>query len=202
MEEEDARRVLEGAGLQIEVMGEANHPTIPVFAIIEQEVRAGEPVAEGTTIGVVISQGPELIEVPPLIGQTLDEAQAQVQSVGLIAQIQEAWSEQTPGTVIDQDPPPGSLVSSRSLISLTASSGTQAPVGATLGDRILLAGYELPPTGEVARLDSYESAIETAAAIPNSVMAWIPEDAFDRKAATEGAAARTSAVNSAVAPSG
>jgi tRNA A-37 threonylcarbamoyl transferase component Bud32 len=144
MEEQDARQVLESTGLQMQVLGHAHHPTSPPVAIIEQSARAGEPVAEEATIGVVISQGPELVEVPPLIGKTLDEARTQVQPAGLIAQIQEAWSEQTPGTVIDQNPPPGSLVQSRSLISLTASSGTQAPVGATLGDRILLAGYELP----------------------------------------------------------
>jgi hypothetical protein len=74
----------------------------------------------------------------------VDEAQTQVQSAGLIAQIQEAWSEQPPGTVIDQNPPAGSLVQSRSLVSLMVSSGTRVPVGATLGDRILLAAYELP----------------------------------------------------------
>lgn len=144
MEEEDARHVLEGAGLQVEVIGHAHHPTIPPFAIIEQTVRAGEPVAEQATIGIVISQGPELIEIPLLIGKSADEAQTQVQTAGLIAQFQQAWSEQPPGTVVDQNPPAGSLVQSRSLVSLTVSSGTQVPVGATLGDRILLAGYELP----------------------------------------------------------
>jgi hypothetical protein len=142
MEEEDARRVLESAGLQLEVAGQAYHPTIPSFAIIEQTVRAGEPVAEGVTIGVVISQGPELMEVPPLTGKSLDEAQAQ--SVGFIVQTQEVWSNQPPGMVVDQNPPAGSLVQSRSLILLTISTGTRVPVGATLGDKILLAAYELP----------------------------------------------------------
>jgi tRNA A-37 threonylcarbamoyl transferase component Bud32 len=144
MEEEDARRVIESANLQLEVIGQAYHPTIPTFAIIEQTVRAGEPVAEGTTIGVVISQGPELLEVPSLIGKPLDEAQTQLQSAGLIAQSQEAWSEQLPGTVIDQDPPAGSLVQSRSVVLLTVSSGRQVPVGATLEDKITLIAYELP----------------------------------------------------------
>jgi tRNA A-37 threonylcarbamoyl transferase component Bud32 len=144
MEEEDARQVLESTGLQMQVTGHAHHPTIPPFVIIEQSTRAGEPVAEEATIGVVISQGPELTEVPSLIGKTLDEAQTQIQSASLIAEIQEAWSEQPAGTVIDQNPPAGSLVQSRSLVSLRISSGTQSPVGATLGDRILLAAYELP----------------------------------------------------------
>ena len=144
MEEEDARRVLEDAGLQLEVTGEANHPTLPAFAIIEQTVRAGEPVAGGMAIGVVISRGPELVEVPHLVGKPLDEAQAQLQAAGLIAEVQEAWSEQPRGAVVGQDPPSGSLVQSRSLVLLAVSSGRRVPVGATLADRILLAAYELP----------------------------------------------------------
>lgn len=144
MEEQDARRVLENGRLKLEVVGQANHPTIPAFAIIEQTVRAGEPVAEGTTIGVVISQGPELVEVPALSGKSLAEAQAQVQSVGLIAETQEMWSEQPPGVVVEQSPPAGSLVQARSLVLLKVSGGTRVLVGANLGGKILLSAYELP----------------------------------------------------------
>jgi serine/threonine-protein kinase len=144
MEEQDASRVLESTGLNIEVIGQDNHPTIPAFAIIEQTIRAGEPVAEGSTIGVIVSQGPELVEVPLLIGKSLSESQAQIQSAGLIAESQGAWSEQPPGFVVDQDPPAGSLVQSRSLVLILISSGTQVPVGATLAGKISLAAYELP----------------------------------------------------------
>jgi len=144
MEVEDARQVIESASLQMNVMGQANHPTIPVFAIIEQTVRAGEPVAQGTAVGVVISQGPELTEVPLLVGGSVQEAQAQLQTLGLIAETREGWSKQPSGTVIEQDPPSGSLVQGRSLVLLTVSSGTQVPVGATLGGSISLAAYELP----------------------------------------------------------
>lgn len=144
METEDARRVIESTGLHMEVIGQANHPTIPTFAIIEQTVRAGEPVAEGTTVGVIISQGPELVEVPPLIGKSVGEAQTQLQNLGLIAETRDAWSDQPPGAVVEQDPPAGSLVQGRSLVLLTVSSGTRVPVGATLGGEILLAAYELP----------------------------------------------------------
>jgi hypothetical protein len=144
MEEEDANRVLEGTGLQMEVIGQAHHPTIPAFAIIEQAVRAGEPVAERTTVGVVISQGPELVEVPGLVGKSLDEAQAQIGSAGLVVESQDAWSEQPPGMVIEQDPPAGTLVQGRSMVLLTVSSGSRVPVGATLAGEISLAAYELP----------------------------------------------------------
>ena len=144
MGEKDGRRVLEGMGLKLEVIGHANHPTIPAFAIIEQTVRAGMPVAQGATIGVVISQGPRLVEVPSLLDKSLGEAQAQLQGQGLIPETHNTWSNKSPGTVIDQDPPAGSLVQSRSLVRLVVSSGTQVPVGARLGTSVLLVTYELP----------------------------------------------------------
>jgi serine/threonine-protein kinase len=144
MEEKDARRVIESVGLRMEVTGHANHPTIPAFAIIEQSIRAGEPVAEGTTVGAVISQGPEMVEAPALVGKSLGEAQTQAQAVGFIVETHETWSEQPVGTVVEQDPPAGSLVQSRSLMRLTVSSGTRLPVGASLGGKVLLAAYELP----------------------------------------------------------
>jgi hypothetical protein len=101
-------------------------------------------VPEKTTIGVVISQGPDLVEVPSLIGKSGDEAQAQLQIAGLISEIQEAWSEQPPGSVIEQDPPAGSLVQGRSLVRLRVSGGGRVSVGAILKQIIRLDAYELP----------------------------------------------------------
>jgi tRNA A-37 threonylcarbamoyl transferase component Bud32 len=144
MEEKDARQVIEGMGLQMEVTGRANHPTIPVFAIIEQSVRAGEPVAEGTKIGVVISQGPAMVEAPAMVGKSLGQAQTEAQTAGLIVETHGTWSQQPVGTVIEQDPPAGSFVQSLSLLRLTVSSGTRVPVGASLDGKILLVAYELP----------------------------------------------------------
>jgi hypothetical protein len=144
MLEEDGQTVLEKSGLEMQVIGQAHHPTIPAFAIIEQSVRAGEPVPEKTSIGVVISQGPDLVEVPSLIGKSGDEAQAQLQMAGLISEIQEAWSEQPPGSVIEQDPPAGSLVQGRSLVRLRVSGGARVSVGAILEQIIRLDAYELP----------------------------------------------------------
>jgi tRNA A-37 threonylcarbamoyl transferase component Bud32 len=144
MEEKDARQIIEGVGLQMEVTGRANHPTIPVFAIIEQSVRAGEPVAEGTKVGVVISQGPAMVEAPAMVGKSLGQAQTEAQAAGLIVETHGTWSQQPVGTVIEQDPPAGSFIQSLSLLRLTVSSGTRVPVGASLDGKILLVAYELP----------------------------------------------------------
>jgi serine/threonine-protein kinase len=144
MRVEEARRVLESVDLKLEVIGQANHPTIPALAIIEQSVRAGLPVAEDSTVGVVISQGPRLVEVPSLLNRTEPEARAELQRRDLIYETRRTWSEKPAGTVIDQDPPAGSLVQERSLVELVVSGGTQVAAGARLGDSILMVAYNLP----------------------------------------------------------
>jgi serine/threonine-protein kinase len=144
MREEDARNVLGNSKLEMEVVGQAHHPTIPVFAIIEQTVRAGEPVADGSKIGVILSQGPELVEVPDMVGESLAETESRLDSLGLLVERREAWSEQPPGIITEQDPPAGSLIQGRSLVTLTISTGARVPIGAVLAGKIRLAAYELP----------------------------------------------------------
>ncbi len=144
MSVEHARRVLESIGLQLEVVGQAHHPLIPALAIAEQTIRPGEPVAEGTTVGVVISQGPRLVEVPNVTGYALGEAQEELERHNLVFQTVHSWSSGEPGTVIAQSPTPGSLVQERSLVVLSVSSGSRVPIGARWGDSILLLSYELP----------------------------------------------------------
>jgi len=168
MSVEDGRRVMESAGLRMEVIGQANHPSVPAFFIIEQRTRVGMPVAEGTTVGVVISQGPQLIEVPTLIGRSLGEAEAELQARALVPDTRQKWSEQPRGVVIEQDPPAGSPVKAGSVVQLVISSGTQAPVGARLGDNILLVAYELPRLtyrpGEALRISLTWQAMASPAA--------------------------------------
>ena len=144
METGDAKTVVKNAGLRFEVQGEAYHPTIPAFAIIEQSERAGMPVALDTTIGVVVSRGPEMVEVPSVSGGSLGSAQTALEEAGLISEVRQVWSEQAPGSVLGQDPPAGSLVQGRALVVLSVSSGTQVSAGTRLEDNVLLVAYNLP----------------------------------------------------------
>jgi hypothetical protein len=142
------------------------HPTIPAFAVIEQSVRVGVPVQTGATIGVLVSQGPDLVEVPECVGKTLGEAQVDLQSRGLTVETVQVWSEEAPGSILSQSPPPGSLVQNASKVQLVIGSGTRVPVGARLGDGILLVAYELPSlhyqSGEALSLTLWWQAIQAA----------------------------------------
>lgn len=143
-EEAVARAGLKELGLGLEVEGEEPHPTWPAFTIIRQSVPAGAGIMPGSTVKVVLSQGPPLIELPDLSGKFFEEAEQQLTALDLVVQKYEDWSIETPGTVVSQDPPPGSVVANRTLVTLIVSSGSRIPTGANFGGQILLSAYEIP----------------------------------------------------------
>ncbi len=162
-EEAVARAGLNELGLEMVVESEEPHPTYPAFTIIRQSVPAGAAVDLGNTVGVVLSQGPPLIELPDVTGRSFEEAEQLLTSMDLIVQKYEDWSVETPGTVVAQDPPPGSVVANRSLITLVVSSGSRIPVGANLGGQIVLNAYEIPrlqyKAGELISLTFFWQAV-------------------------------------------
>jgi hypothetical protein len=154
---------LQELGLELAVEGEEPHPTWPAFTIIRQSVPAGAGVEPGSTINVVLSQGPSLIELPDVSGLPFEEAEQQLGALDLVVQKYEDWSPEPPGSVVLQDPPPGSVVANRTLITLIVSSGSRIPVGANLGGQFVLNAYELPRlqyrAGELISLTFFWQAV-------------------------------------------
>jgi hypothetical protein len=144
LEEATARVALKNMGLELIVEGEEPNATWPAFTIIRQSIQAGAGIAPGSTVGVVLSRGPALIEVPNVVGLPFEEAQQQLTALDLVVQKYEDWSAETPGSVVAQDPPVSSLVANRTLVTLIVSSGSRVPTGANLGGQILLNAYEIP----------------------------------------------------------
>lgn len=58
--------------------------TVAVGLIIDQDVDAGAQVPRGSEVGVVVSKGPDLREVPDVSGLTIAEATDALESVGLV----------------------------------------------------------------------------------------------------------------------
>ncbi|ATW24692.1 Stk1 family PASTA domain-containing Ser/Thr kinase [Candidatus Formimonas warabiya] len=60
-------------------------PDVPLDHVISQDPEGGEEVAEGTTVSLVISKGPEpvYLSMPNLLGQTLDDAKKTLTDNGL-----------------------------------------------------------------------------------------------------------------------
>jgi eukaryotic-like serine/threonine-protein kinase len=54
----------------------------------------------------VVSDGPEQVTVPDLVGSNVDDARDQLEEAGLTADVTREESEREPGTVLRQDPAP------------------------------------------------------------------------------------------------
>lgn len=146
LDETNAQLQLADLGLTMVIDGEEHHPTWPVGAVIRQSFDVGSQVEPGTTVGVTLSRGPKIIELPNIIGMNADEAETLLTSLDLVPQKYEEWSVESPGLVIRQDPDAGVELEDRTLVTLFVSSGSRVPINANFGQEILLSAYEIPRT--------------------------------------------------------
>jgi beta-lactam-binding protein with PASTA domain len=87
---------------------------------------AGEVVDRGEVVKVFISSGPERVEVPSVVGLSLDSAVQRISDAGLTpGQITEQESEEAEGEVIAQDPGAGASVERGATVGITVSTGVQ-----------------------------------------------------------------------------
>jgi beta-lactam-binding protein with PASTA domain len=88
--------------------------------IVDQHPPEGERVSPGTTVNLVVSAGPQQVEVPRLIGMKRGEALRVIRESGLKAgAIRQGDSARDDVLVVDQNPAPGTRVASGSSVSIT-----------------------------------------------------------------------------------
>ncbi|SDC23425.1 Stk1 family PASTA domain-containing Ser/Thr kinase [Streptomyces prasinopilosus] len=78
----DARAALEEAGLEVEVAGERVTSGHDAGRVARQSPEAGEEVVEGDTVTLTLSEGPEMVEVPDVVGDRVDEATEALEAAG------------------------------------------------------------------------------------------------------------------------
>lgn len=101
--------------------------TVPVGHVLLQKPRAGTLVKRGRAIEVVLSRGPQRIEVPAMVGSAGQAAQVTLSAAGLtLGRTLGLWSDAgPPGSVIAQVPRPGILVERSTPIDLFFSLGAR-----------------------------------------------------------------------------
>ena len=101
---------------------EANH-------IVSQEPPAGTPIKVGQHVHVLVSLGPQLVEVPNTVGSSLRAAQITAVQRGLTVGSVTAlpWAGAEPDRVLAQDPPPLTANAQRPAINLLVSTGDPSP---------------------------------------------------------------------------
>lgn len=88
------------------------HEKVPAGSIVQQSPDARTLVKRGSSVSVVLSRGPQRVEVPDLAGKRLPEAQALLSGNGLtVGRILGAFSETgSTGSVLASDPGPGATI--------------------------------------------------------------------------------------------
>ena len=80
---DEANASLTGAQLVVQQLDPQYNNSIPAGNIISLNPPSGTQVPRGSTVQIVVSKGPDTVAVPSVVGQTLDQAKATLQSVGL-----------------------------------------------------------------------------------------------------------------------
>ena len=112
-----AEDALDGAGLELGGTTERHSDTIPEGAVIEHSPGPGEPADYGDEVDLVVSAGPEPVEVPDVVGMDVDEARELLEGLGLEVKTGQIWFT---GKVFDQSKDPGEQIPKGSEIWLWA----------------------------------------------------------------------------------
>jgi beta-lactam-binding protein with PASTA domain len=116
---DDARAAIEAAGLSFgNVTREASDQ--PVDTVLRTDPAGGTEVDRGSTVSVVISSGPANVQVPDVVGQSADAAQAALGDAGLQSSVQTEETCDAPAdTVTGQSPQAGTEVEPGATVEIT-----------------------------------------------------------------------------------
>lgn len=121
---DDARERLSEAKLKEQVRRVFSEE--PVGVVIAQDPAAGERADSGSPVRINVSKGTGRVEVPDVVGQTADDAGANLRKAGLEAKVFDVPSAEPEGTVVAQNPPSGSELGKGDTVRINVSTGEGA----------------------------------------------------------------------------
>ncbi len=125
--QEEAEQQLEDAGFKSRVERTFSDE-VRNGRVVGTSPQAGATLERGSTVTLLVSRGPEQVEVPELTGDSEENARSALESAGLRAgRISREESEEPPGTVLEQSPGPGETVDKGSAVDLTVAQATPIP---------------------------------------------------------------------------
>lgn len=123
----DAKRILEDAGLNVKQGDVRYDDTKPIGIILEQNPPADQTVKSGRRVYLVVCGGEQMVEVPKLSGRSMRDAKFTLEQRGLdVGSVVKKFSNQFPEEyVINQVIQPGSKVRKSTKIDVIVSNGPQ-----------------------------------------------------------------------------
>ncbi|MDQ4006092.1 MAG: Stk1 family PASTA domain-containing Ser/Thr kinase [Actinomycetota bacterium] len=122
----EAQRDAEAAGMEFVVAQERHDPEVEAGHVISQDLAAGSEAEEGDAISVVMSQGPEFVEIPRVVNLTQEAAQRELRAARLDWRLTREYHQTVPeGRIIRQNPEAGRELEVGERVTLTISRGPE-----------------------------------------------------------------------------
>jgi serine/threonine-protein kinase len=122
--EADARERLTELGFRVRVEGQRANPAIPRGAVVWQDPPPEMVVPPNSTVQLVLSGGPGQVNVPDVVGLSLQFAQGILEAAGIkVGRVDRVTSGEEADVVLSIRPPPGNARPRGSSVDLLVSGG-------------------------------------------------------------------------------
>jgi len=118
-----AASILTEAGLAYRVADQVVSDIVPSGRVISQSPAAARIVKKGREIELILSTGPDLVEVEDVVGKMVREARLLLEGQGFVVEVQERHNEELSGIIIAQDPGKGHRIPRGSIVTINVSIG-------------------------------------------------------------------------------
>jgi beta-lactam-binding protein with PASTA domain len=122
--QKEAVKQIEKAGL-FTTLHQEHNAKVTSGRVIRTDPTALNQVQKGSRVDVYVSTGPELTNVPDVVGDDRADARGTIEDAGLRVTIHEQESSQPKDKVISQSPGAGSTVAKGSRVTITVSKGVE-----------------------------------------------------------------------------
>jgi len=135
----DAEGLAEGYSLQFNVLSEREDTDALPGTVLQQEPQPGARVIVSSTVNVVKAVGRAFV-LQDVVGQELEQVRRPLEDQGLLLHVEDVWSTEPEGKILDQQPVGGSEIRTGNTLTLTISGGTEKrrALQVNLDDRIVL----------------------------------------------------------------
>lgn len=120
---QEATQAIEANGLELGLV-ERRHDIAPKDKVLDQDPKPGRS-RKGDPVDLVVSDGPQILEVPDARNKPVSEAEALVKQHGFTALREQVFSPAPEGTVVEQSPKPAEKLPQGTQIKLMVSKGRQ-----------------------------------------------------------------------------
>jgi beta-lactam-binding protein with PASTA domain len=121
--QESVAAFAEEEGFEVDLV-DGYSESVPIGGIVSQDPGVGDRIRRGSTITVVISQGPERYQVPNLAGMTEDKAREELAKFDAEVEVEREYSaDYEANQVTRSDPPAGEEVKAGTPVTLYVSDG-------------------------------------------------------------------------------